>query len=114
MIELHIDPQWMILLEHRSQLKPLRALGCDYAQGYYLARPLESAALAALVARGGILYEPHDGEPVMGGTATRGAGRATRRRAGASTGDGATAKEILVPGSTKRDYGPIPPVRSGA
>ena len=101
-------------VEHRSQLKPLRALGCDYAQGYYLARPLESAALAALVARGGILYEPHDGEPVMGGTATRGAGRATRRRAGASTGDGATAKEILVPGSTKRDYGPIPPVRSGA
>jgi hypothetical protein len=70
--------------------------------------------LTALVARGGILCDPHDVELAAASATTRRAGRATRRRAGASTGDGAIAKEFPVPGSTKRDYGPIPPVRSSA
>jgi EAL domain-containing protein (putative c-di-GMP-specific phosphodiesterase class I) len=74
-------------VEHRSQLQRLRGLGCDYAQGYYLARPLESAAMRALLARGGSLYAPHEVEP---------------------------AKDFPVPRGTKRDYGPIPSLRKGA
>jgi diguanylate cyclase (GGDEF)-like protein len=101
-------------VEHRSQLQRLRGLGCDYAQGYYLARPLESAAIQALVARGGILYEPHEVDPKLVDMVARPAGRATRRRAGTSTGDGSIAKEFPVPRGTKGDYGPIPTVRKGA
>jgi diguanylate cyclase (GGDEF)-like protein len=101
-------------VEHRSQLQRLRGLGCDYAQGYYLARPLESTAMQALVARGGILYEPHEVGPELVRAMTGPAGRATRRRAGTSTGDGSAAKEFPVPGGTKRDYGPIPTLRKRA
>ena len=50
-------------VEKRSQLQLLRALGCDYAQGYYLARPLESGAIQALMARGASLMSPRRSTP---------------------------------------------------
>jgi EAL domain-containing protein (putative c-di-GMP-specific phosphodiesterase class I) len=93
-------------VENRSQLQRLRGLGCDFAQGYYLARPLESAALQALVARGGIVYEPHEVDSTPSGERARRKGRAVRLRA--------VTSGIPVPRGTKRDYGPIPPLRKGA
>jgi EAL domain-containing protein (putative c-di-GMP-specific phosphodiesterase class I) len=101
-------------VEHRSQLQLLRGLGCDYAQGYYLARPLESAALQALLARGGLLYQPHQVDSMLLEETARRKGQTTRLRAGRSNGDGPTAKDLAVPRGTKRDYGPIPTVRKDA
>src|SRR5207245_11689360 len=47
-------------VERRSQLRRLRALGCESAQGFYFARPLNPAALQALLERGGELIERRD------------------------------------------------------
>jgi EAL domain-containing protein (putative c-di-GMP-specific phosphodiesterase class I) len=35
-------------IEEREQLDLLRKLGCDLGQGYYLARPMPAARMAAL------------------------------------------------------------------
>jgi diguanylate cyclase (GGDEF)-like protein len=53
-------------VEQHSQLGRLRALGCGYAQGYYFARPLDPAAVEALLAHDGILGDPaaREEEPV--------------------------------------------------
>ena len=45
-------------VEQPSQLGQLRALGCAYAQGFYFARPLDAAAIDALLAHGGIVGSP--------------------------------------------------------
>ena len=45
-------------VERRSQLGRLRALGCAFAQGYYFARPLDPAALQALLENDSILTGP--------------------------------------------------------
>jgi diguanylate cyclase (GGDEF)-like protein len=43
-------------VETADQLRQIRELGCDYAQGYFLARPLTSKAATELLARsGGVL-----------------------------------------------------------
>ncbi|MBM2623064.1 EAL domain-containing protein [Actinoplanes sp. LDG1-06] len=39
-------------IEDETQLTALRAMGCDYAQGYFLSRPLPSAAAGALLETG--------------------------------------------------------------
>ncbi|MEW6350377.1 MAG: EAL domain-containing protein [Thermodesulfobacteriota bacterium] len=43
-------------VETRKNLESLQSLGCDYAQGYYLARPLSADDFAALVTRGQPLF----------------------------------------------------------
>jgi EAL domain-containing protein (putative c-di-GMP-specific phosphodiesterase class I) len=42
-------------VEQWSQLGRLRTLGCEFAQGFYFARPLDPAAIESLLAHGGIL-----------------------------------------------------------
>jgi diguanylate cyclase (GGDEF)-like protein/PAS domain S-box-containing protein len=37
-------------IETRAQMQQLRELGCEYGQGYYLARPMDSAAAASIIA----------------------------------------------------------------
>lgn len=39
-------------VERREQLDTLRALGCDYAQGYFIATPMTAAGLRAWMGRG--------------------------------------------------------------
>jgi EAL domain-containing protein (putative c-di-GMP-specific phosphodiesterase class I) len=41
--------------EQWAQLGRLRTLGCEYAQGFYFARPLDPAAIESLLAHGGVL-----------------------------------------------------------
>ena len=36
-------------IETQSQLRLIRALGCEFAQGFYIARPLTPAAFEELV-----------------------------------------------------------------
>jgi EAL domain-containing protein (putative c-di-GMP-specific phosphodiesterase class I) len=95
-------------VEHGSQLRLLRSLGCDYAQGYYLARPLDSSALRALVARGGILWDPQDADrsPAADAVARSKNGRA-RGRAGASAGSRRSASGFPVPPGTEQDLSAI-------
>ena len=38
-------------IEHEAQLAPLRAMGCDQAQGYWLGRPAPGEAFEQQVAR---------------------------------------------------------------
>ena len=42
-------------VEQWSQLGRLRTLGCEFAQGFYFARPLDPAAIESLLAHGGLL-----------------------------------------------------------
>ena len=42
-------------VEQWSQLGRLRTLGCEYAQGFYFARPLDPASIESLLAHGGVL-----------------------------------------------------------
>jgi len=42
-------------VEQWSQLGRLRTLGCEFAQGFYFARPLDPAAIESLLAHGGVL-----------------------------------------------------------
>ncbi len=49
-------------VERRSQLGRLRALGCEYVQGFYFARPLDPAAVGSLMAHGGVLHAPVEGD----------------------------------------------------
>jgi EAL domain-containing protein (putative c-di-GMP-specific phosphodiesterase class I) len=41
-------------VEHAEQLRELRTLGCAYAQGFHIARPLPRPELHALLAGGGL------------------------------------------------------------
>ncbi len=47
-------------VERRSQLQCLRALGCEYVQGYFYAPPLAPAALEAQLSGGGLMHEPEE------------------------------------------------------
>ena len=49
-------------VEQWSQLGRLRTLGCEFAQGFYFARPLDPASIESLLAHGGIL----SGDPDVG------------------------------------------------
>jgi diguanylate cyclase (GGDEF)-like protein/PAS domain S-box-containing protein len=44
-------------IENAAQLAVLRDMGCDYAQGYYLSRPLPAAAATALLTAGLPIFE---------------------------------------------------------
>ncbi len=53
-------------VERRAQLGRLRALGCEYAQGFYFSRPLDHIALEALLSHDALLIPPGEtdqGEP---------------------------------------------------
>jgi len=48
-------------VEQWSQLARLRTLGCEYAQGFYFARPLDPGSIESLLVHGGVL----SGDPDM-------------------------------------------------
>jgi EAL domain-containing protein (putative c-di-GMP-specific phosphodiesterase class I) len=50
-------------VEQWSQLGRLRTLGCDYAQGFYFARPLDPAAIESLLFHGAVLSGDPDIDP---------------------------------------------------
>jgi diguanylate cyclase (GGDEF)-like protein len=52
-------------VEHWSQLARLRSLGCEYAQGFYFARPLEPASIESLLAHGGVLSGDPDTDQAL-------------------------------------------------
>ena len=52
-------------VEQWSQLGRLRALGCEYAQGFYFARPLDPASIGSLLAHGGVLIGDPDVDRAM-------------------------------------------------
>jgi len=88
-------------VEKSSQLGHLRALGCEYAQGFYFARPLDPASFASLLAHGGVLrMAADDGE----GAAALGGAIAQRA---ASSPLEAGSDDSPVPGRTERDFRPI-------
>ena len=47
-------------MEHWSQLGRLRTLGCEYAQGFYFARPLDPAGIETLLVKGTTLGGDRD------------------------------------------------------
>jgi len=54
-------------VEQWSQLGRLRTLGCEFAQGFYFARPLDPASIEAVLSHGSVLTgdpRPGLGEPV--------------------------------------------------
>ncbi len=52
-------------VEQWSQLGRLRTLGCEYAQGFYFARPLDPASIESLLAHGSILSGDPDVEQAL-------------------------------------------------
>ena len=52
-------------VEQWSQLGRLRTLGCEYAQGFYFARPLDPASIESLLAHGGVLSGDPDVEQAL-------------------------------------------------
>jgi predicted signal transduction protein with EAL and GGDEF domain len=52
-------------VEQWSQLGRLRALGCEFAQGFYFARPLDPASIDSLLAHGGALGGDPDIDPAL-------------------------------------------------
>jgi diguanylate cyclase (GGDEF)-like protein len=68
-------------IERRSQLGRLRTLGCEYGQGFYFARPLDPAALEALLQRDVKLIAPPELDHDLALPRTPAAARPTRRAA---------------------------------
>jgi EAL domain-containing protein (putative c-di-GMP-specific phosphodiesterase class I) len=52
-------------VEQWSQLGRLRTLGCEFAQGFYFARPLDPASIESLLAHGGVLSGDPDVDQAM-------------------------------------------------
>jgi EAL domain-containing protein (putative c-di-GMP-specific phosphodiesterase class I) len=52
-------------VEQWSQLGRLRTLGCEYAQGFYFARPLDAASVESLLAHGRVLSGDPDIDPAL-------------------------------------------------
>jgi len=52
-------------VEQWSQLGRLRTLGCEYAQGFYFARPLDAASVESLLAHGHVLSGDPDIDPAL-------------------------------------------------
>jgi diguanylate cyclase (GGDEF)-like protein len=50
-------------VEQWSQLGRLRTLGCEFAQGFYFARPLDPASIEAVLAHGSVLTGDEDAAP---------------------------------------------------
>jgi predicted signal transduction protein with EAL and GGDEF domain len=50
-------------VEQWSQLGRLRTLGCEYAQGFYFARPLDPASIESLLVHGSVLSGSPDLDP---------------------------------------------------
>jgi diguanylate cyclase (GGDEF)-like protein len=44
-------------VEHERQFRALRELGCEFAQGFYISRPVSAKAIDALLERGGALTQ---------------------------------------------------------
>jgi diguanylate cyclase (GGDEF)-like protein len=53
-------------VEQWSQLGRLRTLGCEFAQGFYFARPLDPASIESLLVHGGVLSGGPDIEQALG------------------------------------------------
>jgi diguanylate cyclase (GGDEF)-like protein len=58
-------------VEQWSQLGRLRTLGCEFAQGFYFARPLDPAAIATMLAHGSVLIGDPTTETTRATTANR-------------------------------------------
>jgi predicted signal transduction protein with EAL and GGDEF domain len=52
-------------VEQWSQLGRLRTLGCEFAQGFYFARPLDPSSIESLLAHGGVLSGGLDIDQVL-------------------------------------------------
>ncbi len=52
-------------VEQWSQLGRLRTLGCEYAQGFYFARPLDPASVESLLVHGSVLSGDPDLDPAL-------------------------------------------------
>jgi EAL domain-containing protein (putative c-di-GMP-specific phosphodiesterase class I) len=52
-------------VEQWSQLGRLRTLGCEYAQGFYFARPLDPASIESLLVHGTLLSGDPDVDPAV-------------------------------------------------
>ena len=52
-------------VEQWSQLGRLRTLGCEFAQGFYFARPLDPASIESLLAHGRVLSGDPDVDPTL-------------------------------------------------
>ena len=92
-------------VEQWSQLGRLRTLGCEFAQGFYFARPLDPAAIESLLAHGGVLNGDAGLDPAL--ARASGASRRGRLtvRSGRSIGN-------PVPPRNDRDFCPIVPERA--
>jgi len=56
-------------VEQWSQLGRLRTLGCEYAQGFYFARPLDAGSIESMLSHGSVLIGDPASEPARPGRA---------------------------------------------
>jgi EAL domain-containing protein (putative c-di-GMP-specific phosphodiesterase class I) len=57
-------------VEQWSQLGRLRTLGCEYAQGFYFARPLDPSSIDSMLSHGSVLIGDPASEPTRSGLQT--------------------------------------------
>ena len=71
-------------VEQWSQLGRLRTLGCEFAQGFYFARPLDPASIETVLAHGSILIGDQMTETGRSMAGRRGSSRRAERRRSAA------------------------------